>query len=103
MFRYVGSQKLSEMLQQPYDLYKPGWVDGYLMGLINQVNNILKNQSCDNCRDNVTMCSGQKPVDDCIMAILFNVAFIIFVLLLVPEVRTPCRCRETNKLSLAQQ
>ena len=40
MFRYVGSQKLSEMLQQPYDLYKPGWVDGYLMGLINQVNNI---------------------------------------------------------------
>jgi hypothetical protein len=35
--RYVGSQKLSEMLQQPYDLYKPGWADGYLMGLINQV------------------------------------------------------------------
>jgi hypothetical protein len=33
----VGSQKLSEMLQQPYDLYKPGWADGYLMGLINQV------------------------------------------------------------------
>jgi len=25
------------MLQQPYDLYKPGWADGYLMGLINQV------------------------------------------------------------------
>ncbi len=33
----MGSQKLSEMLQQPYDLYKPGWADGYLMGLINQV------------------------------------------------------------------
>jgi hypothetical protein len=36
-FRYVGSQKLSEMLQQPYDLYKPGWADAYIMGLINQV------------------------------------------------------------------
>lgn len=35
--RYVGSQKLSEMLQQPYDLYKPGWSDAYMMGLINQV------------------------------------------------------------------
>ena len=35
--RYVGSQKLSEMLQQPYDLYKAGWADAYLMGLINQV------------------------------------------------------------------
>jgi hypothetical protein len=33
----VGSQKLSEMLQQPYDLYKPGWADAYIMGLINQV------------------------------------------------------------------
>lgn len=35
--RYVGSQKLSEMLQQPYDLYKAGWADAYMMGLINQV------------------------------------------------------------------
>ena len=37
LLRYVGSQKLSEMLQQPYDLYKAGWADAYLMGLINQV------------------------------------------------------------------
>ena len=35
--RYVGSQRLSEMLQQPYDLYKGGWVDQYIMGLCNQV------------------------------------------------------------------
>lgn len=35
--RYVGSQRLSEMLQQPYDLYKAGWADNYLMGMINQV------------------------------------------------------------------
>lgn len=35
--RYVESQRLSEMLQQPYDLYKGGWVDTYLLGLLNQV------------------------------------------------------------------
>jgi len=35
--RYVGSQRLSEMLQQPYDLYKGGWFDNYIMGMINQV------------------------------------------------------------------
>jgi len=35
--RYMGSQKLSEMLQQPYDLYKAGWADDYVLGLINQV------------------------------------------------------------------
>merc|ERR1711874_903407 len=35
--RYVGSQKLSEMLQQPYDLYKAGWADSYMMGLTNQL------------------------------------------------------------------
>ena len=35
--RYIGSQRLSEMLQQPYDLYKVGWADTYMMGLINQV------------------------------------------------------------------
>ena len=33
----MGSQKLSEMLQQPYDLYKAGWADDYVLGLINQV------------------------------------------------------------------
>ena len=34
--RYVGSQKLSGMLLQPYDLYKEGWADAYLMGMVNQ-------------------------------------------------------------------
>jgi hypothetical protein len=24
--KYVGAQRLSEMLQQPYDLYKRGWM-----------------------------------------------------------------------------
>lgn len=25
------------MLQQPFDLYKPGWVDAYTLGMVNQV------------------------------------------------------------------
>jgi hypothetical protein len=33
----VGSNKLSDLLLQPYDLLKPGWADSYLMGLVNQV------------------------------------------------------------------
>ena len=35
--RYIGSQRLSEMIQQPYDLFKMGWADSYVMGLVNQV------------------------------------------------------------------
>ena len=34
---FLGTQKLSEMLQQPYDLFKAGWFDNYVMGLVNQV------------------------------------------------------------------
>lgn len=33
----AGSQRLSHMLRQPYDLYKAGWCDQYIMGLTNQV------------------------------------------------------------------
>ncbi len=35
--RYIGSQKLSGMLLQPYDLYKEGWADTYVHGMVNQV------------------------------------------------------------------
>jgi len=35
--RYIGSQKLSGMLLQPYDLYKEGWADAYVHGMVNQV------------------------------------------------------------------
>ena len=35
--QFLGTQKLSEMLQQPYDLFKAGWFDNYAMGLVNQV------------------------------------------------------------------
>jgi peroxidase len=55
--RYVGSQKLSEMLQQPYDLYKPGWSDAYLMGLVNQVAQALD----DSVTQEVTNHLFQEP------------------------------------------
>lgn len=35
--RYVESQRLSEMLQQPYDLFKGGYADTFMLGLVNQV------------------------------------------------------------------
>uniref|UniRef100_A0A0N7ZBE7 Uncharacterized protein n=1 Tax=Scylla olivacea TaxID=85551 RepID=A0A0N7ZBE7_SCYOL len=35
--KYISSQRLSKMLRKPYDLYKAGWCDQYIMGLINQV------------------------------------------------------------------
>ncbi|XP_023726192.2 lactoperoxidase-like [Cryptotermes secundus] len=33
----IGVQRLSEVLKRPFDLYKPGWYDQYVIGLINQV------------------------------------------------------------------
>ncbi|PSN49557.1 hypothetical protein C0J52_04989 [Blattella germanica] len=33
----IGSQRLSEVLKRPFDLYKPGWYDQYVVGLVNQV------------------------------------------------------------------
>ncbi|KAG8272469.1 hypothetical protein J6590_040624 [Homalodisca vitripennis] len=35
--RYIGARRLSSTLQQPYDLYKPGAYDLYLLGLVNQL------------------------------------------------------------------
>jgi len=35
--KYIGNQKLSEMIQQPYDMFKAGWADQYMLGMINQV------------------------------------------------------------------
>ncbi|CAG0901267.1 unnamed protein product, partial [Cyprideis torosa] len=35
--KYIGSQRLHELLRQPYDLYKGGWCDQYMCGLMNQV------------------------------------------------------------------
>jgi hypothetical protein len=35
--KFVGSQAISGMLLQPYDLYKEGWADAYVLGMTNQV------------------------------------------------------------------
>nr|CAD7573838.1 unnamed protein product [Timema californicum] len=35
--KFIGSQRLSEVLKRPFNLYKPGWFDQYVLGLINQV------------------------------------------------------------------
>ncbi|KAJ8875949.1 hypothetical protein PR048_023857 [Dryococelus australis] len=35
--KYIDSQRLSEVLKRPYGLYKPGWYDQYVLGLVNQV------------------------------------------------------------------
>lgn len=32
-----GAQRLSELLKQPFDLYKPGWFDQYVMGMVNEL------------------------------------------------------------------
>jgi hypothetical protein len=37
----LGERRLSEILQQPYDLYEPGAVDEYILGIINQVSQAM--------------------------------------------------------------
>jgi len=39
--KYIANQKLSEMIQQPYDLFKAGWADQYIMGMVNQVSQAM--------------------------------------------------------------
>lgn len=58
--RYVGSQRLSEMLQQPYDLYKGGWTDNYIMGMINQVAQALDNSVTQEVTNHLFQEPGKK-------------------------------------------
>ncbi|XP_014255974.1 lactoperoxidase-like isoform X2 [Cimex lectularius] len=39
----IGERKLSEMLQQPFDLYHPGMVDAYTLGMLSQVSQAMDN------------------------------------------------------------
>ncbi|XP_043246225.1 peroxidase-like [Amphibalanus amphitrite] len=41
--KYIGSRRLSELLRQPYDMYRGGFIDQYVMGLINQVAQAMDN------------------------------------------------------------
>merc|ERR1711944_230129 len=58
--RYIGSQRLSEMLQQPYDLYKGGWADNYIMGMINQVAQALDNSVSQEVTNHLFQEPGKK-------------------------------------------
>ena len=37
LISYVASKRLSDLIRRPYDLYRAGVFDEYLMGLMNQV------------------------------------------------------------------
>lgn len=32
----LGTQRMSQLIRQPFDLYKAGWLDHYLLGLANR-------------------------------------------------------------------
>ncbi|XP_023337956.1 peroxidase [Eurytemora carolleeae] len=55
--QYIGNQKLSEMLQQPYDLFKAGWSDQYIFGMMNQVAQAMD----DSITDQVTNHLFEEP------------------------------------------
>lgn len=58
--RYVGSQHLSGMLLQPYDLYKEGWADAYLMGMTNQVAQALDDSITPEIQNHLFQEPGKK-------------------------------------------
>jgi hypothetical protein len=58
--RYVGSQRLHELLQQPYDLYKGGWMDSYIMGMINQVAQAYDNSITQEVTDHLFQEPGKN-------------------------------------------
>lgn len=39
--KYIAAQRLSQMLRQPYDLFKGGYCDQYVSGLMNQVSQAM--------------------------------------------------------------
>ncbi|XP_039299555.1 peroxidasin-like [Nilaparvata lugens] len=53
----IGEKKLSEMLQQPYDLYRPGLVDQYLIGMVDQLAQAMD----DSITEEVTNHLFQEP------------------------------------------
>ncbi|CAG0890251.1 unnamed protein product [Darwinula stevensoni] len=55
--KYIGSQRLNGMLRQPYDLYKGGWCDQYICGLVNQVAQAMD----DSVTEEVTNHLFQEP------------------------------------------
>ncbi|GAB6032280.1 hypothetical protein CHUAL_010921 [Chamberlinius hualienensis] len=35
--KFIGSQRLSDLLMRPFDLFKAGWMDNYIMGMLNEL------------------------------------------------------------------
>jgi len=63
--KFLGSRRFSEMFQQPYDLHKPGWLDQYLLGMVNQAS-----QAMD---DSVTSQVSATCVDSFLFILLYNI------------------------------
>ncbi|ODM90201.1 Chorion peroxidase, partial [Orchesella cincta] len=38
---YIDSTKLHEMLRQPFDMFRPGYADSFIMGLVNQLAQVM--------------------------------------------------------------
>eukprot|EP00095_Tigriopus_kingsejongensis_P008509 snap_masked-scaffold181_size278858-processed-gene-1.12 protein:Tk08509 transcript:snap_masked-scaffold181_size278858-processed-gene-1.12-mRNA-1 annotation:"hypothetical protein DAPPUDRAFT_301956" len=58
--RFVDDQKLSSMLLQPYDLYKQGWGDSYLLGMINQVAQAMDDSITTEVQNHLFQAPGTK-------------------------------------------
>ncbi|CAI6360862.1 unnamed protein product [Macrosiphum euphorbiae] len=58
--KFLGSRRFSEMFQQPYDLHKPGWLDQYLLGMVNQASQAMD----DAVTSQVTNHLFQEPAND---------------------------------------
>ncbi|XP_050520444.1 peroxidase-like [Daktulosphaira vitifoliae] len=58
--KFLGSRRFSEIFQQPYDLHKPGWLDQYLLGMVNQPSQAMD----DAITSQVTNHLFQEPVND---------------------------------------
>lgn len=50
--KFLGSRRFSEMFQQPYDLHKPGWLDQYLLGMVNQASQAMDDAVTSQVRGN---------------------------------------------------
>lgn len=50
--KFLGSRRFSEMFQQPYDLHKPGWLDQYLLGMVNQASQAMDDAITSQVRGN---------------------------------------------------
>jgi hypothetical protein len=58
---FAGTQKLHEMIQQPYDLFKPGWADQYVVGMINQVAQAMDDFITSQVSHTLTFTGRQPP------------------------------------------